>query len=278
MTTYGSLCSGYGGLDMAAQTVFGGELSWWSDIAPGAIAVMQRRSPSVPNLGDVRAINWASVPPVDIFTAGYPCQPFSNAGRHLGTDDPRHIWPWIAIGIEQLRPTIVVLENVAAHLRRGFHEVLTDLASLGFDAEWAIVRASDVGAPHRRERLFVVAADANTPRLFGEARGATNTDGSSVYVGVPGELVEWGRYREPIDTWTRVLRRPAPPPVVDDRANARFIEWSMGVPEGWITDTPGISRAEMIELAGNGVVPQQAEFAIRALWSRLISSGDRGTP
>lgn len=163
MTTIGSVCTGYGGLDSAVQQVFGGKLLWWSDIEPSAIATMKHHHPGVPNIGDVKMVHWYSVPRVDIFTAGYPCQPFSNAGKRLGLDDPRHLWPWIAYAIAVLRPGTVVLENVAAHLGRGFRIVAGDLAALGYRVEWTINRACDIGAPHERKRLFVVAT-ANTAR------------------------------------------------------------------------------------------------------------------
>lgn len=162
MTTIGSVCTGYGGLDMAVQRVFGGELLWWSDVEPGPIAVMNHNHPGVPNLGDIKQVHWHSVPHVDVFTAGYPCQPFSPAGKRLGIDDPRHLWPWIAYAVAVLRPRTVVLENVAAHLGRGFRIVAADLAAIGYDARWRLVRASDIGAPHRRERLFVVADAGGT--------------------------------------------------------------------------------------------------------------------
>lgn len=161
MRKLGSFCTGYGGLDLAAQVVFGAELAWWSDIEPAAIATMQHHHPGTPNLGDLKTVDWSKVEPVDVLTAGYPCQPFSNAGKRKGTDDPRHLWPWIADAISQLRPRHVILENVAGHLRRGFDVVSADLAALGYDTAWSVVRASDVGAPHRRERLFVVASDAS---------------------------------------------------------------------------------------------------------------------
>lgn len=159
--TIGSLCTGYGGLDMAVSSVFGGRLLWWSDVEPGPVKLMSNRHPEAPNLGDLRSIDWHTVPRVHTITAGYPCQPFSNAGRRLGLDDPRHLWPWIAYAIAILRPRRVVLENVAAHLGRGFRVVAEDLAALGYDARWTVVRASDVGAPHERKRLFVVAEDTH---------------------------------------------------------------------------------------------------------------------
>ena len=157
----GSMCTGYGGLDAAAQAVLGGDIAWVADPDPNASKILAHHHPDVPNHGDIKATDWAQVEPVDIVTAGYPCQPFSDAGRQLGVEDERHIWPYIATALRVLRPRIVVLENVRGHLGRGFDIVLADLASLGFDAEWRTVRASEVGAPHRRERLFVVATAAD---------------------------------------------------------------------------------------------------------------------
>jgi DNA (cytosine-5)-methyltransferase 1 len=160
---HGSLCTGYGGLDLAAQAVFGGELAWWSDIEPAPIKVMQHHHPGVPNLGDLRVVDWPTVPRVDILTAGFPCQPFSNAGKRLGTSDPRHLWPHIADAIGVLRPGLVLLENVPGHLRRGFDTVSAQLADLGYRLAWGIVSAAEVGAPHLRKRLFVVAEDTDRP-------------------------------------------------------------------------------------------------------------------
>lgn len=161
----GSLCTGYGGLDIAIRSVFGGQLVWWSDVDLGPIAAMTHQHPEVPNIGDLKTVDWWSVPPIDLLSAGYPCQPFSNAGKRLGLDDPRHLWPWIAYAISILRPRIVVLENVAAHLKRGFRVVAEDLATLGYRVDWLLNRASDIGAPHERKRLFIVATDTSSPGL-----------------------------------------------------------------------------------------------------------------
>ncbi|MGC5343678.1 DNA cytosine methyltransferase [Streptomyces sp. DT171] len=157
----GSLCTGYGGLDEAVQQVFGGSLAWVSDIDPGASRILAHHHPDIPNLGDLTDIDWSSVEPVDVLTGGYPCQPFSVAGQKKGTADERHIWPYIATAIRVLRPRLCLFENVANHVRIGLDGVLADLAAIGFDAEWTTVRASDVGAAHRRERLFLLAWPAN---------------------------------------------------------------------------------------------------------------------
>jgi DNA (cytosine-5)-methyltransferase 1 len=161
----GSLCSGYGGLDLAALAVFGGEPAWHAELDPDAATVLAHRFPGVPNLGDITALDWSALPAIDVLTAGYPCQPFSTAGQRKGEGDERHLWPHIAQAIRVLRPQLVILENVAGHLSLGFGTVLGDLAALGLDAEWLVCKASDLSAAHERARLFVLAWPAHAPRL-----------------------------------------------------------------------------------------------------------------
>ena len=161
---YGSLCTGVGGLDLAVEAAFDVEMAWYAETDGDACKVLEHHFPGVPNLGDIKTIDWSDVEPVDLVSAGYPCQPFSVAGKRKGSDDPRHLWPYIARAVGVLGPRFVVLENVAGHLQLGFDAVLGDLASLGFDAEWTTLRASDVGACHRRERLFVIAYANSDPR------------------------------------------------------------------------------------------------------------------
>jgi DNA (cytosine-5)-methyltransferase 1 len=307
--TIGSLCTGYGGLDKAVRAVFGGELIWWSDIEDGPITIIKHRT-NAPNLGDLKTVDWASVQRPRIFTAGYPCQPFSNAGLRLGTDDPRHLWPWIANAIGILRPEIIVLENVAAHLRRGFDIVSADLASLGYVVGWTIVRASDIGAPHQRRRLFIVAIANTACELFdrtGRLRQrwrsehsdgrepATDTQSQrrdergAEYAGQQGGLdaasdrgAIWGEYAAAIERWESVLGRVAPEPTEISTRGGRvlspaFVEWMMGLNLGHVTDPMhGLTRNQQLKLLGNGVVPQQAEHAIRilisAMFQRMVTS------
>lgn len=155
----GSLCSGYGGLDLAVCEVFPGtEVEWFSEVDPAAVQVFKRHFGDPPCLGDIREVDWSTVEPVDIITAGYPCQPFSNAGKRGDyTKDDRHLWPYIYKAVCAVRPRLVFLENVAGHRNRGFSEVLGGLAAAGYDAQWVSVRASDIGAPHQRNRLFALA-------------------------------------------------------------------------------------------------------------------------
>ena len=160
MTRIGSLCSGYEGLGMAVQSVLGGELAFVADNDPGASAILAHHFPSVPNHGDITTAPWSAIKPVDVFGAGFPCQPASNAGKRLGEADERWIWPDVAGAVRDLRPGLVFLENVSALLVRGFAGVIADLAQIGYVGSWCCVRASDAGAPHLRDRVFILARPA----------------------------------------------------------------------------------------------------------------------
>jgi DNA (cytosine-5)-methyltransferase 1 len=171
----GSLFTGYGGLD----TAVGGELAWYAEIDKAACEVLANLHPGVPNLGDITKIDWTQVEPVDVLTGGYPCQPFSHAGLRKGKNDERHLWPYVRDAIHTLRPEYAVLENVSGHLTLGFADVLSDLATIGFDAEWGTFRASDVGAPHQRKRLFIVAYPARGTWGEGEGRDYQESERST---------------------------------------------------------------------------------------------------
>ena len=165
----GSLFSGAGGLDLAALELFPrSSMAWHCEVDTAASKVLAHHWPDVPNLGDVTTVDWSAIEPVDVLTGGYPCQPFSAAGKRKGTNDERHLWPYVRKAIRHLRPRFTLLENVAGHRSLGFDRVLADLAADGVDAEWCSVRASDVGAAHRRERLFILAVLADAAGKCGE--------------------------------------------------------------------------------------------------------------
>lgn len=162
------LCSGICGLELgihralpAARTVCLVEREAFAAAVVVARMADQALDPA-PVWDDLATFDggaWRGV--VDLVAAGFPCQPASVAGKRRGQDDERWIWPLVARIIGDVGPSLVVLENVRGLLSvgggSGFHEVLSDLSRLGFSAEWGVVRASDVGAPHRRERVFVLA-------------------------------------------------------------------------------------------------------------------------
>lgn len=156
--TYASLFSGIGGLDLAIEAVTGARLAWYSEVHPYAAAVMARHWPGVPNLGFVQDID-DHAEAVDLIVGGFPCQDTSQAGKREGLGGSRSgLWYEQARVVRVLRPRFVFVENVAGLLVRGIDEVLGSLVDLGFDAEWSTLRASDVGAPHERRRIFILAA------------------------------------------------------------------------------------------------------------------------
>ena len=156
MLTVGSLFSGIGGIDLGLERA-GMNVIWQSEIDPFACKVLKKHWPEVPNYGDIKEIKWHEIERPDVICGGYPCQPFSTAGKRRGNQDPRHLWPWVRYAISQLRPRYAIMENVRGHLSMGGTDVLGDLASIGYDAEWRVVSAASVGANHRRDRIIIVA-------------------------------------------------------------------------------------------------------------------------
>jgi len=220
----GSLFTGYGGLDMAIN----GDVVWYSEIEPAACKVLAAHYPGIPNLGDIRKVDWAKVPAVDVITGGYPCQPFSNAGNRKGKQDERHLWPYVRDAIGALEPDIAILENVRGHLTLGFADVLSDIASMGLSARWGVVRAADAGAPHNRARLFIIAHTKGTgqrhdlrqeglPLQLGRGTGQTsNTDSA-------GSQTHTGRSRAGDAGRPQLVERAGP--IATDASGERHGRW-----------------------------------------------------
>lgn len=177
-----SLCTGGGGLDLGvelavpgARTICGVE---WdaSSCAYLAGQMAQGTVAPFPVWSDLRTFDgaaWRGC--VDILVAGYPCPPFSVAGKQLGEEDPRHLWPHVACIIDECRPPIVFLENVSGHLRLGAHEVCRDLQDLGYSVACGLFSAEEVGAPHKRERLFILAVRHADGEAGDEEQGVLQT-------------------------------------------------------------------------------------------------------
>ena len=280
----GSLCTGYGGLDMAVEEFFKAEVAWTADSDKYASQVIEQRINKI-NLGDIKKIDWKSVKPIDILTAGYPCQPFSHAGQRKGKDDERHIWPHILEAISTLRPKLVVLENVRGHLSLGFDRVLGDLTEIGYDARWTVVRASDVGAPHQRARLFIIAYTDSHAREKSRRADRCLYETTSEIINGTDRYEYWSGCATHSDTdnehkphdWkmSQLGRRftprcqmhlQDPPNALDSegKLNSIFVEYMMGLPRGWVTEC-GLSNAQTLKMLGNGVVPQQAFYALEQL-------------
>jgi DNA (cytosine-5)-methyltransferase 1 len=238
----GSLCTTYGGLDIAVEAYFNAKTIWCAEYDKHASKVIEERFGYL-NYKDIKTIKWDEVPTVDILTAGYPCQPFSVLGNRKGEDDARHIWPYIKDAIRTIRPRWVIMENVKGHLSLGFEKVLSDLASIGYDARWEIVRAAEVGAPHHRRRLFIVAYPSHVSPTHN------------------GQVQKLGRG---FTSCSDMHLQSAPQELDQGRVSAQFVEYMMGLPAGWVTDID-IPKSQHYKMLGNGVVPQQAYQALKTI-------------
>lgn len=232
---------------MAVEAVFGGDIVWHSEVDPAASKVLAHHYPDVPNLGDITRIGWEEIPPVDILCGGFPCTDVSAAGKRAGLHGTRSgLWSYYANAIDILRPRMVIIENVrgllSAHAHRPMESddtavgnlgvqpvlraagaVLGDLADLGYDAWWATVSAASVGAPHRRERVFVIAhadeggwggrREASRGDVGGHhevdrgwrgesASGRGGPTGGDPLAGFDPDMVSDDDYDDPDPTWT----------------------------------------------------------------------------
>ena len=333
----GSLFSGAGWLDRGIEAAFAAlgvkvRTVWVSDIDPGPVKVLAHRFPDAPNLGDITAIDWPTVEPVDIIAGGSPCQDISSAGRMAGMREGTrsNLWVEMREAIATLQPMFVSWENVYAARStaassamesdprllgdhppgkpalRVLGRVLGDLADRGYDTEWICLPASGVGAPHRRLRYFLIAAntrgqawlkraglcaagpggvwgrrldhgggEAHPLAPFGIAVQMLPTPSVADAMGTATEQA-WGPYAPAIARWEAIVG-PAPAPTKPGKKgrpklNPEFACWMMGSPPGRVTEVPGITDNEALKIAGNGVVQQQAAHALQTMLGRWIDS------
>jgi DNA (cytosine-5)-methyltransferase 1 len=181
--TVGSLFSGIGGLDFGLERA-GMKVKWQVEIDDYARRVLRKHWPDVRLYSDVREVGAHNLESVDVLCGGFPCTNISNAGKREGIDGPQSgLWKEFARIIEEIRPRFVLIENVAVLRSRGLQRVLQDLTARGYDAEWDCIPAAALGAPHRRDRIFVVAYArvTNAERLVlrdesGRSSGANGED------------------------------------------------------------------------------------------------------
>lgn len=200
----GGLFSGIGGWELGLERA-GMRVLWHCESDPFCQRVLAARWPGVPCYPDVSELRGADVAPVDVLCGGFPCQDISVAGRGEGIRGARSgLWSEMFRLTSELRPRYLIVENVPALLVRGLDVVLTDLASIGFDAEWDCLRACDFGAPHERERFWLVAYPGGTRRRqdAGSAHGdeAADEGRPAQHHYVPDRDGEGGRAADVADT------------------------------------------------------------------------------
>ena len=252
----------------------------WEPYAADVLAARMRDGwlDEAPIWDDVRSFDgrpWRGH--VDLVSAGFPCQPFSVAGKQRAADDARNGWPHTARIIREVRPPVAWLENVPG-LVSGSHgyfgRVLGDLAALGYDAVWCVLGARDVGAPHRRDRLFILAIDANANRRrlaqFAQLYGQP---GQGQHRQRRYDAVRLRRHVPDADrTGCQKLDTAAEPSQARQhprRARARRGAWEAEPDVGRVAD--GVAcRVDRLRAIGNGQVPQQVIGAWHELWGRAI--------
>ena len=247
---FGSLFSGIGGIDLGLEWA-GMECIWQVENDAYCQRVLAKHWPDIARFGDVHDVGKHNLETPDLITGGFPCQPVSFAGKRKAQADERWLWPEFARVVDELRPRYILVENVPGLYTAGGSEVLADLATLGYDAEWHSIPAAALGAPHRRERIFVVAYSDRTWKLQSQ-RGKPN---KRRWTGNSGEELAH-------TTSSRLEGEPI--------GETRKLQPAEG---GWWTVEPDVgrvahgvpSRVDRLRGLGNAVVPQVAEWVGRQI-------------
>ena len=264
----GSLFSGAGLCDLGFHRA-GFRHRFFCEADGWCRSVLARHWPGVPIYTDVRDLDPATLPRVEVLSGGFPCQDVSCGGKRAGiTATTRSgLWHEYKRIIEGVRPRYAVIENVKGLLSKGMDRVLSDLSGIGYDAEWQSVPAAAFGAPHLRERVFVVAYP----------HGSRADRACGVLSASQGELAEYVQY-DPVSDWLGIRI---------DRASREAIVKAYGAPCLYRVDDgrsagldgatgqkpclPVITQAERkawiprLKALGNGISPQQSEFVARAI-------------
>ena len=262
-----SLCSGIGGLDLAVQTATRSRTICYVERESFAASLLVERmekkeldhAPIWDDLTTFDGQPWRGI--VDLIVAGFPCQPVSQAGKRKGQEDERWIWDDIVRIIREVQPRFVFLENVTGILSLGLGGVLGDLALLGFDAEWLVLRASDVGAPHQRKRWFCLAySSGGGDKRWGRPEDVVRPQGA-----VEDNRQQRERGRGAFDGCGSIF-----PPGPDDRSGWReFLKQYPKTEPAVCRNADGLSgRVDRLRGLGNAVVPLQAAVALRVLADR----------
>ena len=281
--TFGSLFAGIGGFDLGFERV-GMSCKWQVEIDDYATKVLKKHWPDVHRERDITQCGRHNLEPVDVICGGFPCQDISYAGRGAGLDGERSGLFFEAVRVvRELRPRCVVLENVAALLTRGLDRVLGTLAEIGFDAEWHCIPASSVGAPHIRDRVFVMAYaqhngltasegeyqnDQQRTRREEKQSGVEQPTGSGRGRTISADVADTGR-----ELWNAGRAESAAP---ESETNQNHQLCSEGIRHQWSTEPDvgrvahGVpSRVDRLRGLGNAVVPQVAEYVGRMVMERI---------
>lgn len=276
-----SLCAGIGGLDLGLHlAVPGYRTVCYVEIEPYPQDILLARMADgildrAPIWGDLKQFDgWPWRGLVDIVHGGYPCQPFSVAGKRACADDPRHLWPDIDRIVRECEPEWCFFENVAGHLTLGFDVVARDLEAMGYRVAAGLFTATEVGAPHRRQRLFILAHARHLSK--GRASGRVEAEGGWALGQSSGPDAPVGHADDPRLEGRREPERESPdewaawPPGPEERDR-----WAR-VPEELEPAVCRVAhglphRVDRLKALGNAAVPAVAALAWCALRERILS-------
>lgn len=263
------LFAGLGGMSLGLERAGGFTTVAFCEINPFCQRVLKKHWPDVPCHSDVRTLKGADVGPVDVICGGYPCQPFSYAGKREGADDDRHLWPEYLRLIKELSPAWVLGENVAGHITLGLDQVLSDLEGAGYAARAFVIPAVAVDAPHRRDRIWIVANATGLQRDGGgkHSQSAVRQVSKSgkrrgpQFVANANGINEQGQQSSVIDAqkWQGSVTGSAGPFLAGNGGQwppePAICRVAHGLPD----------RVERLAALGNSVVPQIPELIGRAI-------------
>lgn len=271
--TFGSLFAGIGGFDLGFERA-GMACRWQVEIDNYASKVLAKHWPAVHRERDIRQCGQHNLEPVDVICGGFPCQDISYAGLGAGLEGERSGLFFEAVRVvRELRPKAVVLENVAALLTRGLDAVLGTLAAIGYDAEWHCIPAAAVGAPHIRDRVFVLAYCQNN----GQQQGQPNDTRSHERICEGQKRGSWScceivadsdgnnkqRGRSTVQIWRQWITEET-----EVNGEQRRTKWEIEPAVGRVAD--GVPyRVDRLRGLGNAVVPQVAEFVARIVLEKI---------
>jgi DNA (cytosine-5)-methyltransferase 1 len=268
--TFGSLFAGIGGIDLGFERC-GMECKWQVEINDYAQKVLEKHWPAVHRERDIRECSARNLQRVDIIAGGFPCQDISYAGLGAGLDGERSGLFFEAVRlVRELQPRAVVLENVAALLTRGLDRVLGTLAEIGYDAEWHCIPAAYVGAPHIRDRVFVIGFQSrNADRIDDNPKQKRNQQNTK-----SGGACGWchqGESSALADTNIKDAQgqRQEPIGIKPQFRDASYESWWAVEPDVGRVAHGVPARVDRLRGLGNAVVPQVAEYVGRMVIERL---------
>ena len=274
-----ALCAGFGGIEQGLESI----LPDYSTVCyvegeayPVAVLIEKMEKGRIhpaPIWSDLRTFEgtrWRGT--VDIISGGFPCQPYSQAGKLRGKDDARNLWPDVVRIISEVRPKIIFMENVPNINNKYGSQIIGDLAKMGFDAAWCIVRASDVGAPHKRSRWFLLAY-AHLPDSQCDGCAKNGQRDRSCLLARKCQKMEKERHKQAFsfaNGGSNKRDKPNKRPVYNQFDKGW---WEIEPPVGRMVD--GVANwSYRIRGCGNGVVPRQAAYAFQILAERLACGID----